>query len=288
MNYFNNIPRFGPAGNSDGFYNDGKKATIEAFEWLSKKGLNAYEYQCGHGVRVGEKLSLEIGAEAKKFGVAVSLHAPYYISLASAEMEKRDNSINYILQSAKAVKNMGGSRIVVHPGGLGKMSREDATAAAAETLLRAQNALDENGFHDIHLCLETMGKINQLGNLDEVLHFCTLEERFLPCIDFGHLNARTLGEVNSYEAFAEILDKVENVAGSERARNMHVHFSKIEYSKGGEKKHLTFSDDIFGPEPRPLIELFAKRNYTPFIICESDGTQDVDAIILKQLFQSTL
>ena len=119
---------FGPAGNCDDFHAAGYKHTVQMFPWIAQHGLTAYEYQCGRGVRLSASSAASIRAEAEKYGVAISLHAPYFISLASAEEEKRDNSIRYILDSARAVTMLGGDRIVVHPGGLGGRSREEATA----------------------------------------------------------------------------------------------------------------------------------------------------------------
>ena len=276
---------FGPAGNSDSFYAAGCKSTVEAPAWLHSLGLTAYEYQCGRGVRVSQDTAREMGRLATEYGIQLSLHAPYFISLASAEPEKRDNSIRYILESARAVAAMGGERIVVHPGGLGGLTREGATELAAVTLRRAQEALDSEGLSQVRICPETMGKINQLGDLEEVLFFCGIDERFLPCVDFGHLNSRTLGGINSYEAFATVLDRLNDALGAERAAKFHSHFSKIEYTGGGEKKHLTFADEFYGPEPAPLMQLVRERGLTPTFICESDGTQAEDAATLKSLYE---
>lgn len=281
------IARFGPAGNSDSFYAAGHKATVEAPAWLQSLGLTAYEYQCGRGVRVSTDTAKAMGEAAAQCGVQLSLHAPYFISLASAEAEKRDNSVRYILESARAVTAMGGERIVVHPGGLGGLSRREATVLATETLRRAQQALDEEGLSAVHICPETMGKINQLGDLDEVLEFCKVDERFLPCVDFGHLNSRTQGELNSREAFAAVLDRLHNDLGAERAAMFHAHFSKIEYTKGGEKRHLTFEDTVYGPDPAPLMQLIRERELTPTFICESDGTQAEDARALLRLYEGS-
>ena len=277
--------RFGPAGNSDSFYAEGHKATIEAPAWLQQRGLTAYEYQCGRGVRVSSETAAVMGDLAHRCGVQISLHAPYYISLASAEEQKRENSIQYILESARAVVAMGGERIVVHPGGLGGLSRDGATVLASDTLKRAQEVLDAEGLSSVRICPETMGKINQLGDLEEVLAFCRIDERFLPCIDFGHLNSRTLGGLNSREAFAALLDRLHDVLGAERAATFHAHFSKIEYTQGGEKRHLTFADTVYGPEPAPLMQLVRERQLAPTFICESDGTQAEDAHLLKRLYE---
>ena len=282
------MPKFGPAGNSDSFFADGNKSLIQAPGWVARQGLDAYEVQFGRGVRSTEASATAFGAKAQQHNIAVSIHAPYYISLASVDPQKRENSIRYILESAQAVSWMGGNRIVVHPGGLGGLSREGATELAIQTLQAAQVALDENGLSHVHICPETMGKINQLGDLHEVMQMCKVDERFLPCIDFGHLNSRTHGEVNSEEAFESIYQTIYQELGEERAQGFHSHFSKIEYSAGGEKRHLTFADTVYGPEPMALLEVLYRHQSNPTIICESSGTQAEDALAMKNMFQSII
>ena len=275
---------FGAAGNGDLFYNEGYKASADMPEWLFKFGLDAYEYQCGNGVRIGEETAGKIKDAAEKYKIEMSLHSPYFINLATPDEQKQINSIDYILQSARAAKAMGASRVVVHSGAIGKLTREEALFLAKNTLKNARQTLDNNNFSDIVLCIETMGKINQLGNLDEVLELCSEDERHLPTIDFGHLNARSLGGIKTISDYAVILDKIEDKLGRDRLLCFHAHFSKIEYTKGGEKKHLTFSDNLFGPEFEPLAELIAKKNLSPHIICESAGTQPEDALYMKKAY----
>lgn len=276
--------KFGPAGNSESFAAMKYKSSLDVPEYIEKMGLDAYEYQCGRGVNIGTDKAEQLGALAKAKGIALSLHAPYYISMSSVEPEKRDNSINYILQSARAVNAMGGERIIVHTGSCGKISREEALSLALDTMRKAISALDSEGLSNIRICPETMGKINQLGTLDEVLELCALDERLIPCIDFGHLNARTLGGLNSFDDFKAVFDRVENKLGISRLREFHSHFSKIEYSAGGEKRHLTFEDKVFGPDYQPVIELVLKKNCSPTIICESAGTQAEDAKAMKDYY----
>ncbi len=280
--------KFGPAGNSDSFAAMKYKSSLDVPEYIVKMGLDAYEYQCGRGVNVGEDKARELGKLAAEKGVSLSLHAPYYISLASAEEAKLDNSINYILQSARAADWMGATRVVVHPGGKGKFERSDAVALALKTFERAIKALDDEGLGHIILCPETMGKINQLGDLDEIMRFCRIDERVLPCIDFGHLNSRTHGGLKTKDDFAKLLDTVENAIGNERMKKFHAHFSKIEYSDGGEVRHLTFEDTIYGPDFKYLAELMVERDCSPTIICESAGTQAEDSQIMKQIYQEYL
>lgn len=280
-------PLFGPAGNSDSFYASGCKTILEAPEYLFKKGLDAYEYQGGRGITISQKKAEELGSEAKKYSIALSVHAPYYISLSGVEEEKRLNSIKYILQSAQAASWMGAGRIVIHSGSCSKVSRLQALELARDTLSRAITAVDEAGFSDIALCIETMGKTNQLGSLDEVMELCRLDERLLPCIDFGHLNARTFGGLKTFEDYEHIFNVIENELGEDRLKHFHSHFSKIEYTQnGGEKRHLTFEDTVYGPEFSPVAELTAKKGCCPVFICESSGTQAEDALAMKQMYLS--
>lgn len=279
-------PRFGPAGTADSFRTLGYKNTLQVPEYLSQFGLTAFEYQCGRGVRVNPDTVAKLKAKAEEYGITLSLHAPYYISLSGIDPETREKSIGYILDSAKAAKAMGAKRVVVHSGSCSKISREEALELAKETLKKAQQTLDDHDLGDIILCPETMGKFNQLGTLEEVLELCRMEERFLPCIDFGHLNARTLGGMSTREDFAAALDLVENKLGRDRASRFHSHFSKIEYTPGGgEKRHLTFADTQYGPDCRPLMELIAQRGYHPTFICESAGTQTEDAAAMQAAYR---
>lgn len=278
--------RFGTAGTSDSFAAQGYKSSLDVPEYTAKMGLNAFEYQCGRGVRLGLDKARQMAADAAARDILFSVHAPYYISMSSLEEDKRLNSVNYLLQSAAVCKALGGQRVIFHSGSCGRQSREAALEKALDTLKRAQDALDEAGFAEIILCPETMGKIGQLGTLEEVLALCGVDRRITPCIDFGHLNARTLGGIRSKADYAAILDRIGEALGDERARQFHVHFSRIEYSKGGEKRHWTFAETQFGPEPQPLMELLAERKLQPVIICESAGTQAEDAGTMQQMYHA--
>ena len=277
--------RFGTAGTSESFKAMGYKDSLDVPEYTAKFGLNAFEYQCGHGVRLGLEKAARMAADAAERGILFSVHAPYYISMSSLEEEKRLNSVRYLLQSAEVCRALGGRRIIFHSGSCGRQSREAALEKALDTMRRAVEALDEAGYGDMTLCPETMGKIGQLGTLDEVLALCGVDERITPCIDFGHLNARTLGGIQSKADYAVLLDRLGEALGDERAQRFHVHFSRIEFSAGGEKRHWTFAQTQFGPEPQPLMELLAERRLAPVIICESAGTQAEDAQAMKRMYQ---
>ena len=278
---------FGPAGNCDSF-NLAYKGTVHAPAWLRGLGLNCYEYQCGRGVNLSEDTARRIGAAAAEHGIKMSLHSPYFINLSSREPERVEKSLRYIEQSCCAADWMGGDRVVVHCGGLSGLTREEALENTILNLALALQRLEEQGLGHVRLCVETMGKLNVLGDANEVFTICQSDGRLLPCIDFGHLNARSQGGMNSQEAMCALLDQMEAAIGSARAAQFHAHFSKIEYSKGGEVKHLTFEDTIYGPEFSPLAEEIVRRNWSPRIICESAGTQAEDALQMKQMYQKAL
>lgn len=282
------MPKFGPAGNSESFSKMGYKNSLDVPEYIVKMGLDCYEYQCGRGVNIGEGKARLLGEKAAKAGITLSLHAPYYISMSSTEGEKRNNSVNYILASARAVNAMGGDRIVVHTGSCGKISRSDALDLALDTMRKAIAALDGEGLSNIHICPETMGKVNQLGTLEEVLELCLLDERLIPCIDFGHLNARDMGSLKSFADYENIFLKIKDKLGTDRLKSFHSHFSKIEYTTGGEKRHLTFEDTVYGPDYQPVMELTCKYGCNPVFICESAGTQAEDAKQMKNYYNSLI
>lgn len=277
---------FGPGGNGKSFAEMGYKSSLQVPEYIIKMGLNAYEYECGRGVNIKEEKCKALKEKAEEYNVKLSLHAPYYISMSSIEEEKRLNSLKYIYDSAKAANFMGADRIVIHTGSCGKLSRTDALIKAKDTMQKAIDLIKKENLYNIRLCPETMGKINQLGTLYEVLELCALDENLMPCIDFGHLNARTHGELNGKEKFEQIFSEIENKLGNDRMRNFHVHFSKIEYTEGGEKRHLTFADNVYGPDFEPMLETAYKKNCSLTVICESDGTQAEDAKLMKNYWES--
>ena len=245
----NDTPRFGTAGLADSY-------TVKKFDpaaiaaYTAGFGLTAFEYQCGRGVRLAHDKAAALGAACAERDIALSVHAPYYISMSSLEEDKRLHSIDYLLQSCALVKALGGRRVIFHSGSCGKQSREEALEKALDTMARAVKACDEAGFEDCILCPETMGKVNQLGT--------------------------------AAADYAALLDTLAARLGDDRAVHFHAHFSRIAYTKGGEKCHLTFADTAFGPPHAPLLALLKERHLAPTIICESAGTQAEDAAALVQ------
>ena len=273
---------FGPGGNSDAFRLAGYKSTVDAPKFIKSIGLDAYEYEAGNGLSASPKILAEIGKKAAEHNIKMSFHTPYFISLSGVVEEKRLNSINYIRQSLDAAKLLGAGTIVVHSGSAAKITRDEAMRLAGDTLVKTLSAVDTYG---IKIGLETMGKINQLGTLDEVLELCRIDSAFVPVVDFGHLNARDLGDVFvTADDYLRVFDKIDRALGADVACNLHCHFSKIEWTGSGEKRHLTFEDNLYGPNFEPLVEVIYKNNLSPTIICESAGTQSDDALAMKKYY----
>lgn len=279
--------KFGPGGNSEAFKLAGGRSTLQAPGFVKSIGLDAYEYEAGNGITGSPEMFLNVGAKAREHGIKMSFHTPYFISLSSVEAQKRVNSVEYIRQSAAVSELLGAETMVVHCGSCAKISRETAMSYAKETLLMADQMLCENNFSAI-LGIETMGKVNQLGTLSEVIELCKISKRFAPVVDFGHLNARDRGVLRTVDDFKRIFDEIANELGASYAENLHCHFSKIMFTEMGEKKHLTFEDDVYGPEFEPLAKAIVSLGVSPTIICESAGTQSDDALMMKKIYESEL
>ena len=278
-------PVFGPGGNSEAFHLT-KQKTEDAPIWLKKIGLDAYEYEAGRGITSSEASLAKLGACAKEHGIYLSVHAPYFISLSGIVPETRYKSIGYIAESLHAASILGADTIVVHTGSAAKITREEAMRLAADTLYHTLEELSPNG---IVIGLETMGKINQLGTLDEVITLCKMDKSLRPVVDFGHMNARALGgEFQTPDDYRRVFDTIANALDDDSAKNLHCHFSKIEWTSSGEKRHLTFEDTAYGPAFEPLMEALYLEKLTPTIICESAGTQSEDALSMKERYYSYL
>ena len=276
--------QFGPSGNPEAFYEEGHKKSLEMPDWVKAQGLDTYEYQCAKGVKISPATAEQLGQNAKAAGISLSIHAPYYLNLAT-DGERRQSAVDYIIATMHAARWMGADRIVVHTGACAKISREEALALAKGTMALALQTADEQGLGDIHICPETMGKINQLGTPEEVFELCQMDERLIPCIDFGHVHARSIGKITTYEDFSVLFDTLENMLGKERAKHFHSHMSRIEYTQnGGEKKHWRYEDTEFGPDFDPIARLIYEREMSPRVICESAGTQAKDAKTFKEIY----
>lgn len=278
--------KFGPSGNCESFYNEGYRHTTEAAKFCKERNLDCFEYSFGRGVIMSEATAIEIGEAFKKENIEISVHAPYFINFANPDDEAVQKSYNYVLNSAKFLKLMGGKRVVFHPAAQGKVSREEAVQKTAERLKVLRDYIYLNGYEDVMFCPETMGKIAQIGTVEEIVDFCKIDECFTPTIDFGHVNAREHGSLKTVDDYLKILQYMVDELGFERVKHFHVHFSKIMYGGRGEIKHLTFEDTEYGPEFEPLAIALKKVGLEPYIVSESAGTQAEDAAEMKRIYNT--
>ncbi len=280
--------KFGPSGNCISFYQDGLKHSVDAPKWLKEKmNLTAYEYSFGRGITLGDETAKTIGEQAKLHGISVSVHAPYYINFASPNEENAINSYNYVLNSLQKLRLLGGNRLVVHTGSQGKLQREEALHLAKQRLTVLKDLLLENGYGDMLICLEAMGKPAQIGTYKEVIDFCSIYENYIPTLDFGHINALTQGSLKTEADYEEVVSYMFEKLGSERAKKVHIHFSKIEYGEKGEIKHLTLEDQLYGPEFAPLAKVLKKYDMNEaVVISESKEQMAIDAKELQDIYNS--
>ena len=278
--------KFGPSGNSESFYAEGYSHTEEAAAFVKRRGLDCFEYSFGRGVRMSEDKAISIGEAFKREGVEISAHAPYFINFANPDDEMAAKSYGYVLDSAKMLKLMGGQRVVFHPAAQGKASREEAVALTEDRLKILRDYIYLNDMQDMIFCPETMGKIAQIGTVEEVVRFCKVDPVYVPCVDFGHINAREQGSLVTVDDYKNRLQYMIAELGFERMKHFHVHFSKIMYSAKGEVKHLTFADNVYGPEFEPLAVALKELGLQPYLVSESAGMQAEEAAIMKKIYQS--
>ena len=281
--------QFGPAGSPIRFKEAGYKSTLEMPNWLKGEGLQAFEYACGRGYVFGEDFAKEMGERALSAGISMSLHAPYFINLATEDDERKEKVLTYLKDAVKFAKMMNADRIVFHPGGASK-GREQA-------LFNAQNLLncflewmsEEDPNQTILLGVETHGTKNQLGNLDELIALCKLDtKRMIPVIDWAHLHAVANGGYAKKDDYLLVLEAIATQLGDPLLQRLHMHFSAIEYGPSGELRHRTFAEPNYGPDREPLLQALIEMNSSGRIICECAGTQDVDALFLQNIYKSMI
>ena len=278
--------KFGPSGAGESFYAQGFTKTEQAAKWLKDKNIDLFEYSFGRGVNIKQDKAQILRDAFTSCGIEISVHAPYYINFANPDDEKALNSFNYVLESAFMAKNMGANRVIFHPASQGKEQRD---VAVERTILRLEHLAEiirAEGLDDMFFCPETMGKLVQIGTIEEVTRFCQIAPFYLPTVDFGHINAREQGSLKTVDDFKTRIQYMIDKLGFERVKNFHVHFSKIQYTAKGEVRHLNFDDTEYGPEFEPFIDACLSLNVEPHIICESAGNQTEDSMAMKAYYLS--
>lgn len=271
---------FGPAGiplSCEGNTADGVRET-------ARQGLGAMEVEFVYGVKMSEATAREVGRIAKEKNIALSCHAPYFINCCAMEKVKLARSIHNITDSAKAMHFMGGRIAVFHPGFYMGRGSAECLKLVKETMLQALEKLHSLGIRDVLLGMELTGKGSQFGNLEEICQLAAEIPQTAPVIDFAHHHARNNGKIRKKEDYLEIFETMEKHLGRKSVENFHSHFSEIEYTSKGERRHLELGTTN-EPPFKLLAQLCAENGYNGTIICETP-LLDQDALKMQKIYNS--
>lgn len=244
---------------------------------LSELELDAFEIGWVRSVRVKEETCALIRQAAAEAGVALSVHAPYFINL-NATAEEWPKSRKRLMDAAHYGNLAGATDIIFHPGSyFGNPPAEVLQVA----IPRLRGCVEELRAADNPVTLrpETMGKSALLGTLEDTVAMAKEVEGVLPCVDVSHLHARTGdGSLNSYDEWSHALAGYKKGLGARAMKQMHIHLSGIEYGPKGEKKHLMLAESDF--ELEQLLRALRDMGCQGRIVCESPIMED-DAQLIK-------
>jgi deoxyribonuclease-4 len=257
-----------------------KRDSISGVERIEELGLGCMELEFVRGVKMGESAAKEVGKAASKLGIALSVHAPYFINLNSEEEKKVQASVERIMDSARVGYLCGAKDVVFHAAYYHKDSAKEVYRKVKSLLGEMVQKLREENV-GVRLRPETTGKPTQFGTLEETLNLSQEVDNVLPCIDFAHIHART-GKYNSFQEFSEILERVEDALGREGVEDLQVHVSGIDYGVKGEKKHLILRESDF--RYQELLKAFREFGAKGLIICESPNLEG-DALLLQDSYR---
>ncbi|MDP7247126.1 MAG: TIM barrel protein [Candidatus Peribacteraceae bacterium] len=250
--------------------------TVEGIKQSSELGINALEIEWVQRVPDAPKRMAEIKAVSKALNVTLTVHAPYFVNLNAKEPEKLEASKKRILKALEMAELAGAKSVCVHPAFYLGMEPDIAFTnvqkATAEIMQKKPKL-----FPSVNLAYETMGKGTQFGTLEEVLKI-SKEFDIYPCVDIAHLHARTNGGYNSTKEFNEVFDVYEKYLGKKSLKNMHLHYSGIEYTAKGERRHLVLKKS--DAKWKEYLKVLKKRQIEGVLVCESPNLEE-DTILLQ-------
>ncbi|MEM3362308.1 MAG: TIM barrel protein [Candidatus Anstonellaceae archaeon] len=272
--------RFGPAGVP---LSSPSSSTKDGILTCAKLGLNAMEVEFVHGVKMQPAAAKECSSIAKNLDISLSVHAPYYINLCSPKQYVLKNSLKHIMQSMEIGSYLLARPIVIHSGFYLNQSKEVCYKIIKEKYQQLIDYGVKNKFSFV-LGPELTGKNSAYGDLEELVRLSQDLglDYIIPVLDFAHYHART-SRLKTKDDYKKILDFCEKNLGSKFSNNLHIHFSGIEFSEKGEKKHLPLNSN--SPPFKPLLEVLKEGGYSGTIICESPLLEK-DALILKKEFEA--
>jgi deoxyribonuclease-4 len=271
--------RFGPAGIP---LRAKARSTKQGVLEVKALGLDAMEIEFVRRISLTEQSAREVAAIARELDVALTVHAPYYVNLASPDKSKAEASAQRVYQSAVIGYAAGAWSVCFHAAYYMGKGSEEVYSIVKEALKGIIAKLKDEGV-EVWLRPETTGSPTEFGTLDELLKLSSELEMVMPVIDFAHLHARSNGAFNSYEEFSDVLSRIEDALGREALGNMHIHVSGIEYGEKGEVRHLNLQESDL--EYEDLVRALKDFNVKGVLISESPNLEE-DALTLKKLFES--
>jgi deoxyribonuclease-4 len=268
---------FGPAGVPE---NAAKSDSEAGIARVKEVGLDCMELEFVRGVSMGEEKAVQVKAAAETHGIALTVHAPYYINLNSPDPAKVKASKKRLFDSARIGALCGAASVAFHAGYY--MGESPAkTFRTIKKHLREVLRMCRNEGADIQLRPETTGKPSQFGTLSEVLVLSAELEGASPCVDFAHLHAYD-GSVNTFDEFADVLETIRSELGAEALADMHIHASGIHFGEKGELKHLNLEESDL--DYVSLLRVLKSFGAGGRLICESPD-READALLMKKKYR---
>lgn len=257
------------------------RTSQNAIKRLAELGLRHMELEFVRGVRMGEKAAREIGQLAQEHNISLTVHAPYYVNLNSAEPEKVTASKERIIQAARVGAWAGAKSVTFHAAYYHADDPEEVYKRVKHHMEEMLEELEREGIN-IRLSPETTGGPTQFGTLDELVRLGVDVPGVYPCVDFSHLFARSIGEFNSYEHFSGALKLIRDNLGEQALKQQHIHLSGIEYGAKGEKRHLPLVETEL--DYRAVLQALVDFEVAGWLTCESPILEE-DALILQDIYE---
>jgi deoxyribonuclease-4 len=249
-----------------------ERSTPSGIRRVKELGLQSMEVEFVRGVNMKPDLAKEAGKVASELGIKLSVHAPYYINLCNPE--KVTDSQKRIIDSCHRGHLMGSEVIVFHPGYYGDLEKDEAFDMVSSACREMADVIEDNDWK-VKLGLETTGKMSQFGTVDEILGVCRGNKHCVPVIDWAHLFAKYQGKVD----FKSILSNVINADYSE----LHTHFSNIEFTEKGERRHLTLGHRQ--PDFKEVAKIVLKSDLKEINVISESPDIEGDALVMKSVFE---
>lgn len=296
--------RFGVAGYPPAFGRTPyRRDRLKIVSWLNSLGLDALELQMTYGPKTKIDVCREYRKIAEDLGVSLSVHASYYIVFSSKDPVKLERSRETLKRTYELCSVLGANIVVLHPGPL---YGEDSGLVLGRFVENLGRCIDEIGLSEMGLFVETAGKKGQLGSVEEILQICSAIPRVFPCIDFGHIHARTLGTLESAQAINDLFETISQYCRRRSPTRIHFHYTPIHYGPKGEISHraihdtyppnpqialpsfdgdaLRSGDGFFHPRVEPIAKALKNLSVDCTVISETNDSQEEGALALKRAF----